>query len=222
MGNDELHLNFSAFLLGADCPANSHYELCGPSCLDTCCNSVSSASCSNPCQEGCQCDEGHVSSDGKCVPRTDCGCLYKGLYYPRGAFVLGNRCQEKCLCGVRSKMVCASSSCGPQESCVVEGGVGKCVPADPGRCQVLGGFGYITFDGYALAHHGICTYVLVQSNSSALPHFQVLVSVDRVENGADDPLKAIVLVLDHDEVEIFPRILWKVRVSGCSFVGDEV
>lgn len=117
-------------------------------------------------------------------------------------------------------MVCSSIGCGDQETCVVEGGIAKCVPANPGMCQVLGGFGYITFDGYALAHHGICTYVLVQSNPSTKPYFKVLVSVERVETGTDDPLKSVVLMLDdNDVVEIFPRILWKVRVSGCCFVG---
>ncbi|XP_061094998.1 IgGFc-binding protein-like [Conger conger] len=203
---------------GADCPANSHYELCGPSCLDTCFSSVSPASCSSLCQEGCRCDSDHVLSDGECVPHAACGCLYNGLYYPLGTFVLGDRCQEKCLCRERSKMVCFSPGCGPQESCVVEGGIGKCLPANPGTCQVLGGFGYITFDGYALAHRGTCTYVLVQSDPSALPPFKVLVSVDRVENGVDDPLKAVVLILDEDNVvEIFPRVLWKVRFNKEDF-----
>ncbi|XP_035236093.1 IgGFc-binding protein-like [Anguilla anguilla] len=209
---------------GAACPVNSHYELCGPSCPYACSGSLSWAACSSPCQEGCQCDSALkidadrlVLSDGACVPYAECGCQYKGQYYPSGTFVLGARCQEKCHCGAGHKMVCSSPGCGDLETCAVEAGVAKCVPAHPGTCQVLGGFGYITFDGYALAHHGICTYVLTQSKTSALPPFKVLVSVERVENALDDPLKAIVLILDEDKVELFPGILWKVRVNQEDF-----
>ncbi|KAJ8332931.1 hypothetical protein SKAU_G00418270 [Synaphobranchus kaupii] len=207
----------SDIFCGADCPVNSHYELCGPSCPDTCCNTVRSVPCTSLCQEGCQCDGGFLLSDDKCVPGPECGCQYKGQYYPRGTVVLGDSCQEKCHCGAGSKMVCSSASCGPQETCAVKEGIAKCVPAESGMCQVLGGFGYITFDDYALAHCGVCTYVLVQSSASILPHFKVLVSVERVENGHDDPLKAVVLILDKDEVEIFPRVLWKVRFNHEDF-----
>ncbi|KAJ8289757.1 hypothetical protein GJAV_G00004990 [Gymnothorax javanicus] len=198
---------------GMECPVNSHYELCGTSCPETCSQSLSPATCSMPYQEGCQCDSGLVLSDGKCVPRSECGCTYKGQYFPRGTFILGDQCQEKCHCGEGSKMVCSSSSCRDLETCVVEGGFAKCMPTNPGTCHVLGGFGYITFDGYALAHHGICSYVLVQSNASTLPHFKVLVSVEREEK-EHDPLKAVVLMLGEEtEVEIFPKILWKVKFN---------
>ncbi|KAJ8378920.1 hypothetical protein AAFF_G00232850 [Aldrovandia affinis] len=203
---------------GADCPQNSHYELCGPSCPSTCNDAFASAHCSSRCQEGCQCDRGFLLSDGKCVPDSDCGCQYKGQYYPHGTYYLGDWCEEKCHCGTGGSMACSPGSCGPQETCAVAGGFAECVPSEHGTCQVLGGFGYITFDGHALPHHGACTYILAQSDAPDLPRFKVLVSIDRVEDGTDDPLKAVVLIVGKGkEVEIFPRILWKVRCNQEDF-----
>ncbi|KAG9341762.1 hypothetical protein JZ751_018484, partial [Albula glossodonta] len=177
-----------------------------------------SAHCSHVCQEGCQCDPGFILSDSECVPDSECGCLHKGLYYPRGTFYLGDRCQENCSCGVECRMACSPAGCGPLEKCAVEEGIAKCVPAAQGTCQVLGGFGYITFDGYTFAHHGTCTYVIAQSNVPGLHHFQVLASIERAENGTVGPLMAIVLLMDNgNEVEIYPKILWKVRLNREDF-----
>lgn len=66
--------------IGLDCPANSHYELCGIDCGHTCASSVD-AICEPVCSEGCFCDEGFLRSGTKCVPVESCGCLYDGFYY---------------------------------------------------------------------------------------------------------------------------------------------
>ncbi|KAF7666640.1 hypothetical protein LDENG_00100490, partial [Lucifuga dentata] len=63
-----------------DCPANSHYELCGIDCGHTCASSID-ANCERVCSEGCFCDEGFLRSGTRCVPVESCGCQYDGFYY---------------------------------------------------------------------------------------------------------------------------------------------
>eukprot|EP00064_Thunnus_orientalis_P003877 superscaffoldBa00000335_g3888 len=63
-----------------DCPANSHYELCGTDCGHTCASSIDST-CEQVCSEGCFCDEGFVRSGTRCIPVESCGCQYDGFYY---------------------------------------------------------------------------------------------------------------------------------------------
>uniref|UniRef100_A0AAY5EYS8 VWFD domain-containing protein n=1 Tax=Electrophorus electricus TaxID=8005 RepID=A0AAY5EYS8_ELEEL len=70
-----------------ECPVNSHYELCGTDCGHTCASSVD-AVCERTCSEGCFCNEGFVRSGGLCVPVEQCGCLYNGLYFHVGSYIL--------------------------------------------------------------------------------------------------------------------------------------
>ncbi|CAK6971012.1 alpha-tectorin-like [Scomber scombrus] len=65
---------------GLDCPANSHYELCGTDCGHTCASGTDST-CEQVCSEGCFCNEGFVRSGTRCVPVERCGCQYDGFYY---------------------------------------------------------------------------------------------------------------------------------------------
>ena len=45
-------------------------------CLPTC-DDLEASECSpeGVCQEGCQCDEGYIFSDGQCITKDQCGCI---------------------------------------------------------------------------------------------------------------------------------------------------
>nr|XP_042897680.1 papilin [Parasteatoda tepidariorum] len=57
-----------------DCPANSHYYICGKQCPITCENYLNpTRACSFACIPGCRCDEGYVEIKyGQCVRPNEC------------------------------------------------------------------------------------------------------------------------------------------------------
>uniref|UniRef100_A0A3B4Y5L9 Fc gamma binding protein n=1 Tax=Seriola lalandi dorsalis TaxID=1841481 RepID=A0A3B4Y5L9_SERLL len=154
------------------CPKNSHYKLCGTRCPVVCAGLSSPANCSGGCEEGCQCDTGYVLSDGQCVLVSDCGCMHEGQYHPAGHFNSEKSCQ-KCNCK-RGEVTCS-----PMESCSVKDGL----VLQYGVCQVFAGFGYITFDGVILPHHGACTYVVSALSSKAIHDYSLLLSFKKDSNG---------------------------------------
>ncbi|XP_072282848.1 IgGFc-binding protein-like [Pyxicephalus adspersus] len=50
------------------CPANSEYKLCSKACPATC-NDATPSVCADYCVESCQCIEGYVLYEGKCIPK---------------------------------------------------------------------------------------------------------------------------------------------------------
>uniref|UniRef100_A0A8D2ZEQ9 VWFD domain-containing protein n=1 Tax=Scophthalmus maximus TaxID=52904 RepID=A0A8D2ZEQ9_SCOMX len=148
------------------CPKNSHYELCGPRCPVVCAERSSPANCGGGCEEGCQCDPGYLLSDGMCVLISDCGCMHEGQYHPASNFNSEESCQT-CNCK-RGEVTCS-----PMESCSGKDGL----VLQHGVCQVFAGFGYITFDGVFLPHHGACTYVVSALYSKTQWKIQVSFSV---------------------------------------------
>lgn len=186
--------------IGMSCPKNSHYELCGPRCPAVCLGLSSPAHCSGGCEEGCQCDPGYVLSDGLCVLVSDCGCVYGGQYHPAGHFYLEKGCQ-RCNCE-RGEVTCSPvENCSPNDGLSVQYGV----------CQVFAGFGYITFDGVVLPHHGACTY-LVSSLSSAMHNYTLLLSFKKDTNNTFTINRLMFHFLTL-EVSIDPESLWKIEVS---------
>nr|XP_021136217.1 alpha-tectorin-like [Columba livia] len=63
------------------CPPNSHYNPCTSACPATCIDPLASMNCSRPCVEGCECNNGFVTSGDQCVSMSNCGCLQNGQYY---------------------------------------------------------------------------------------------------------------------------------------------
>ncbi|XP_069856968.1 IgGFc-binding protein-like [Dipodomys merriami] len=146
------------------CPANSHYELCGNSCPVSCPSLSAPEGCEPTCHEGCACDAGFVLSGDTCVPVSQCGCLHGGRYYPLGSvFYPGPECERRCECGPGGKVSCQEgAACGPYEECRVEEGVQACHPTGCGRCLANEGIHYVTLDGRVYDLHGSCSYVLAQ------------------------------------------------------------
>ncbi|XP_051261445.1 IgGFc-binding protein-like isoform X2 [Dicentrarchus labrax] len=184
------------------CPKNSHYELCGPRCPVVCPGLSSPANCSGGCEEGCQCDPGYVLSDGQCVLVSDCGCMHAGQYHPAGHFTSEKSCQ-KCNCE-RGQVTCI-----PIESCSVKEGLSL----QYGVCQVFAGFGYITFDGVILPHHGACTYVMSALSSKDMHDYTLLLSFKKESNGIFSISRLVFRVLSL-EVSIDLETLWKIQVNG--------
>uniref|UniRef100_A0A3B3CR74 Uncharacterized protein n=1 Tax=Oryzias melastigma TaxID=30732 RepID=A0A3B3CR74_ORYME len=142
-----------------NCPANSHYELCGTDCDHNCVTSTD-ATCEHVCSEGCFCDEGFVRSGTTCVPVESCGCQYEGFYYNVKSF-WKDGCTELCGC-FASGVQCVAASCAPAQQCTIKEGQLGCYDA-MSTCTVWGDPHYITFDG-ALAHfQGTCSYIITET-----------------------------------------------------------
>lgn len=187
--------------LGMPCPKNSHYELCGPRCPVVCAERSSPANCGGGCEEGCQCDLGYLLSDGMCVLISDCGCMHEGQYHPASNFNSEESCQT-CNCK-RGEVTCSPiESCSGKDGLVLQHGV----------CQVFAGFGYITFDGVFLPHHGACTYVVSALYSKAILDYSLLLSFTKDSHGIFT-ISRVVFNLLSLEVSVDPETQWKIQVS---------
>lgn len=79
-------------------------------------------------------------------------------------------------------------------------------------CQVFAGFGYITFDGTVLSHHGACTYVVSALSSKAIHDYTLLLSFTEERKGIFR-ISRLVFRLLSLEVSVDPETLWKIQVS---------
>ncbi|XP_033975485.1 alpha-tectorin-like isoform X15 [Trematomus bernacchii] len=146
-----------------DCPANTHYELCGTDCGHTCASNID-ATCEQVCSEGCFCDEGFVRSGTRCVPVERCGCQYNGFYYNADESFWTEGCSQRCECHAPNDLRCSAVSCTPTQDCTIRHGELGCFDA-MSTCTVWGDPHYKTFDG-ALAHfQGTCSYIVTESVS---------------------------------------------------------
>uniref|UniRef100_G1NMD3 VWFD domain-containing protein n=1 Tax=Meleagris gallopavo TaxID=9103 RepID=G1NMD3_MELGA len=167
------------------CPANSNYTLCGPACPATCNDEAVSSDCASlSCVEGCRCMEGFVLDAGKCIPKSECGCVFGGRLYGLGEEFWGDDgCTKRCICEERRKAVCYQSSCRAREECGVKDDIRGCYPTSFGVCTAVGSTHYKSFDGERFTFQGTCLYQLVGlcKKSGGLVDFQVL-----VQNGLKD------------------------------------
>ena len=108
----------SASLCPASCPANSHYDYCGPQCVDTCMPRKSTKACNTgECVEGCFCNEGFVWDGLSCVRRDQCGCTNGDLSYRIGESYITRNCNKKCTCVGVGQENCESDPCDNDEVC---------------------------------------------------------------------------------------------------------
>ncbi|XP_054553156.1 IgGFc-binding protein [Talpa occidentalis] len=209
------------------CPANSHYELCGDSCPVSCPSLSVPEGCESVCQEGCVCDAGFVLSGDTCVPVGQCGCLHEGRYYPQGEiFYPGPECGRRCECGPGGQVNCQEGTdCGPYEECRVQDGVQACHATGCGRCLANGGIHYVTLDGRVYDLHGTCSYVLAQvchpqpgdedfsivleKDTAGKPQRLLVTVADQVVSLAPGPLVTV-----DGEVVTLPVSMGHVRVTA--------
>ncbi|XP_044846801.1 IgGFc-binding protein-like [Mauremys mutica] len=146
-----------------ECPLeNSQYQLCGTACPATCVDKSAPSSCQDPCVESCQCKNGFVLSQGKCIPMGDCGCLFEGRpYAPNESFWVDEACGTRCICNAATRQVeCVAATCKQSERCGLVNGVRGCYPSSYATCSVTRNLHYATFDGQRYDFQGTCLYQL--------------------------------------------------------------
>ncbi|XP_068162266.1 alpha-tectorin-like [Antennarius striatus] len=145
---------------GLDCPANSHYDLCGTDCGNNCVSPH--PACDLPCYEDCFCDEGFARSGTTCVPVENCGCQHEGIYYNAGETFWLDDCSRRCECHSVNDLRCDDASCPPPQECAIRHGHLDCF--DPfSTCTVWGDPHYVTFDGNLIDFQGTCSYIIADS-----------------------------------------------------------
>ncbi|KAL2080138.1 hypothetical protein ACEWY4_023931 [Coilia grayii] len=158
------------------CPKNSHYEECGVSCPATCDDPRAPSKCKTPCVEGCVCDEGFVRRGNKCVPQSQCGCLYKktGSYVAPGTSFWTESCKQLCTCESSSgELQCsAPTGCPDGKECKVVKGIRSCYPMSYGTCSISGDPHYNTFDNATYTFQGTCTYTAAKACHIEDTHLQ--------------------------------------------------
>ncbi|OXB53276.1 hypothetical protein ASZ78_008465, partial [Callipepla squamata] len=180
------------------CPANSNHMACETACPATCNDAAIPSNCNtSSCTEGCGCEEGFVLDAGRCIPETECGCIFgDGLYGPGEGFWADDGCTERCVCeGERRKAVCSKAGCRAKEECGVKEGIRGCYPTSYGVCTAVGATHYKSFDGRRFVFQGTCLYQLVGlcKKSGGLVDFQVSVQ-NGLEDGGSPSLIALVKV----------------------------
>ncbi|KAJ8289809.1 hypothetical protein GJAV_G00005570 [Gymnothorax javanicus] len=145
------------------CPANSTYMLCSPPVPHMCTEPPSPHGAI--CQEGCECLPGFLRSGEKCIPESDCGCLYDGVYHEAGeTFFPDERCLTECTCEHRGRVHCRNTTCPASLQCGIKNGSRECyLEPGSGRCSLSGEVHLRTFDGHTFDLHGACGYVLAQT-----------------------------------------------------------
>ncbi|XP_067468831.1 IgGFc-binding protein-like [Thunnus thynnus] len=194
----------SAQFCDAQCPSNSHYELCTNECLRSCQND--SALCGAQCMEGCACNEGFLLSGDECVPANQCGCMYEGKYYQHGqVFYPDDLCQEECICN--GTVECKNFSCGLYEKCEMKNGVRSCQPLGKGICSIYGDPHYNTFDNTTYDFQGTCTYIAAEGchlSGTRLTSFSVMAENEKWYRLSDNPEVAVAKLV---AVEVYGTIL---------------
>ncbi|XP_039862472.1 alpha-tectorin-like isoform X6 [Simochromis diagramma] len=196
-----------------DCPANSHYELCGTDCGHTCASS-NDTTCERACSEGCFCDEGYCRSGTSCVPVEHCGCQYNGFYYNAGESFWTDGCSQRCECHAPNDLRCSASSCTPAQQCSIRDGQLGCYDA-MSTCTVWGDPHYITFDGAVAHFQGTCSYIIAESMNHGTneTQFQVIATNNHRGNNRVSFVSAVDIYLSNHPESVHIRIGPNKRVT---------
>ncbi|CAI5658937.1 unnamed protein product [Oreochromis niloticus] len=196
-----------------DCPANSHYELCGTDCGHTCASSIDET-CEQFCSEGCFCDEGFIKSGTRCVPVESCGCQYDGFYYDAGESFWTDSCSQRCECHAPNDLRCSAASCTPAQECSIRDGQLGCYDA-MSTCTVWGDPHYITFDGAVAHFQGTCSYIIAESTNHGTneTQFQVIATNNHRGNNRVSFVSAVDIYLSNHPESVHIRIGPNKRVT---------
>ncbi|XP_059194717.1 IgGFc-binding protein-like isoform X2 [Centropristis striata] len=143
------------------CPPHSEYNLCSSHSSD-CVEYISLQAVK--CKEGCFCTPGFFHSGGKCVPNSECGCIYNDVYYEiQETFYPDERCQLHCVCVGHGRVQCTNHTCPNGTKCGFHDGHRACHASQPVKCAVMGGRHFSSYDGHRFDFNmGSCRYLLSQ------------------------------------------------------------
>uniref|UniRef100_A0A3Q3XED1 VWFD domain-containing protein n=1 Tax=Mola mola TaxID=94237 RepID=A0A3Q3XED1_MOLML len=197
-----------------ECPANSHYELCGTDCGQTCASSID-ATCEQVCSEGCFCDEGFVKSGTKCIPVENCGCQL--LCKSAGESFWTEGCTQRCECHAPNDLRCSAASCTSEQECTIRNGQLGCFDT-MSTCTVWGDPHYITFDGAVAHFQGTCTYIITESvnHGTSETQFQVTATNNHRGNNIVSFVSAVDVYLSKQQESVHIRMgpNQRVKVNG--------
>ncbi|KAM3920370.1 IgGFc-binding protein-like [Leptodactylus fuscus] len=200
------------------CPVNSEYKLCAQACPATCNDDATPSICSESCVESCQCRAGYVLDEGKCIPKSACGCVYQGkLYSPNEVFWGDNKCEKQCVCNPSTKKVeCKMARCKSSEQCSVVNGIQNCYAVSNGTCSASGDPHYITFDGLRYDFQGTCIYQYAGlcKKSDDLVDFQVNVQNENRGSKVVSYVSAVQVKLWSFDIVVDRKYKDKVLLNG--------
>ena len=93
-----------------ECPDTMVFDSCGDGCHATCEN-PSPSDCKDTCIEGCYCPAGTVLQNNRCVPSTDCKCLYAGDFKETGEEWEDIEACKACSCKAGGIVECNPKAC---------------------------------------------------------------------------------------------------------------
>lgn len=170
------------------CPELSRYSVCASSCPATCLDLTAPLSCTSPCAEGCECDQGHVLSTDRCIPVQQCGCDVDGRYYAVGeSFWAAADCTVECRCEDGGDVRCFNASCPEGEVCTIENGYRGCYPKRETVCLVGQNQVLRTFDGVAFPYPLEHSYILLKTCMETLDFIEVDISQKKAGSAPDGP-----------------------------------
>ncbi|KAH0505777.1 Zonadhesin [Microtus ochrogaster] len=112
----------SLYSIALQCPDNSHYTDCLPSCPPSCLDLEGHCEGTSPkvpstCKEGCLCNSGFVLNKGKCIPRIQCDCKdAQGALIPAGKTWTPRGCTKSCAC-TGGTVQCQNFQCPSETYC---------------------------------------------------------------------------------------------------------
>ncbi|XP_033646303.1 IgGFc-binding protein-like isoform X2 [Asterias rubens] len=104
-----------------ECPDSASYSSCIAPCGPTCYDPIggSGENCTDPCTEGCVCNEGYLLEDDLCIPASECGCLWTEQYIQLHGVVVNHNCTERCSCVSNGTLECVSIECADDATCAM-------------------------------------------------------------------------------------------------------
>ncbi|XP_072039428.1 IgGFc-binding protein-like [Amphiura filiformis] len=113
-----------------ECPEGSHYNPCMTACPATCADLDGPNDCLQPCVGGCECDEGWVLSDTRCVQLEECGCYSDDRYFMPGDEFVTRDCSHRCICNHGNSIDCDAITCHNNAECIYDAGIYDCMCMD--------------------------------------------------------------------------------------------